>query len=164
MNYAIVMVGAPGSGKSSYVKQHYPNAIVCSADHYHMVDGQYKWKPENVAEAHRMCLRKFVHALQNPADVQDNFLVCDNTNTTLMQAGPYVATALAHGWNVKIVAFKAKDYEVDIIQARGLHNVPIPTVRRMVREVRESWTPGNVALVWPSVTFDVIGVTETRDG
>jgi hypothetical protein len=38
--------------------------IVCSADHYHIKDGVYRWEKKNQSDAHKACKLKYLHALQ----------------------------------------------------------------------------------------------------
>ena len=70
------MRGISGAGKSTYVKKHFPNAVVCSADNYHLDSkGNYNWKPENVAKSHGWCQNQFKKALEN----NEPLVVVDNT-------------------------------------------------------------------------------------
>lgn len=90
----IMMSGVPGSGKSTLVARRWPGAVVFSADAYFMVDGEYRFDPSRIGEAHCGCLRSFTETLQ-VADVE--VLVVDNTNLSVSEIAPYAALAQAYG-------------------------------------------------------------------
>lgn len=96
----IILSGVSGSGKSTYAKKHWPNTPTCSADHFFMVDGEYRFDPARLASAHGACLRDFVDRLLASSE---ECLVVDNTNTTIAEIAPYVALAQAYGHAVRIV-------------------------------------------------------------
>ena len=49
----VIMRAQSGSGKSTYVKNNFPTAFVCSADYYHIDEsGAYKWSADNAGRAH----------------------------------------------------------------------------------------------------------------
>lgn len=77
-----VLRGMPGSGKSTYARK-LPFFHV-EADMYHMRDGTYQWKPENVRKAHEWCQETVREALSKGMDV-----VVSNTFTTLKEIKPY---------------------------------------------------------------------------
>lgn len=139
----IVMIGIPGSGKSTWVARKYPEAMVCSADMYHTrADGVYDWKPENAAKAHKWCLTRFLGLLQDHNEHRNGPLpspdvVVDNTNTTLDQIAPYIAVAQAHDIDLEIVYM-----DTPVKDVANVHDVPFATVRRMADQIttmRAQW-------------------------
>ncbi|XP_064101935.1 2',3'-cyclic-nucleotide 3'-phosphodiesterase-like isoform X2 [Macrobrachium nipponense] len=84
----IILKGLPGSGKSTLaenIQKVYENAVVCSADHFFMVDGQYNFNPQKLKDAHGACQEKAVQAAKR------NFLiVIDNTNIKNWESSNYV--------------------------------------------------------------------------
>lgn len=95
----IVMRGLSGSGKSDYVKRHFPKAVVVSADNYFMVDGEYRFDVTKMQDAHNACWRGFYAAVQARAEL----IVVDNINAALAEVGPYFLPAKAHGYAVKVI-------------------------------------------------------------
>lgn len=119
-----IMVGIPGAGKSSWIKDNCPDALVCSADHYHMVNGVYRFDGANLNKAHQASMRKFVDGCVRGVDK----IVSDNTNVTLDQISPYYAVAKAYDYNVKVIWLN-----VDPLTAskRNTHGVSEETCKRM---------------------------------
>lgn len=129
----ILMCGAPGSGKSTLAKklaeQH--NAIICSADDYHMVNGEYKWKPENVSAAHAACRLKACAEMSEGRNV-----IVDNTNTSHKEVKPYIDFAKMSGHKVIYVEPDTEwRYNVDELVIRNTHNVPRATISAMVDRI-----------------------------
>lgn len=125
MKKLVIMRGAPGSGKSTYVKQNYPNAVVCSADFYHTDEnGNYNWRPENVAAAHASCQANCSHAMAESQEV----VVVDNTNTRLKEMQPYLKLAETLGYEVVVVQLTMP---LESLYGKNIHNVPNKSVKAM---------------------------------
>lgn len=125
----IIMVGTPGSGKSTYTSRRYPAPIVCSADHFFEREGEYKFDPSKLPEAHAACLRKFASHVALQAF---STIIVDNTNTTEVEIAPYYALAKAYGYNVKIVRMKCAP---EVAHARNVHGVPLPAIKAMMDRI-----------------------------
>lgn len=143
---AYIMSGIPGSGKSTFIKNNLPQAIVCSADFYHMVDGEYRFDPSRAREAHAWCMRRFVEACQDAR----NPVVCDNTNTTLAAIAPYMAVAQAYGYETEIIYFETT--VADSIR-RNVHQVPEETIRRMAGEHKRLMHDDIIPSWWKTVDW-----------
>lgn len=118
---ATILCGISGSGKSSFARENYPDAMVVSADNFFVrPDGTYAFDVARLSEAHATCLRRWIDFLRAGCDV-----VCDNTNTTTEELAPYVATALAYGADVEVIVL---DCPVDVAAARNVHGVPYNVV------------------------------------
>jgi predicted kinase len=139
MRNVYIMCGIPGSGKSTYAKRHWPNALVCSADDYHMVNGVYQFDQANARAAHSRCLVKYVEHVNVGAD--DTPIVVDNTNTSAREIAPYYALAEAYGWE-PLVVMKLIPYG-DAFR-RQIHEVPGPVMDRMFTKLVQlcnEWPP-----------------------
>lgn len=141
----IILRGLPGSGKSTWVKNHCPNAYVCSADHYFEKDGEYKFNPQSLGAAHGSCMRSFIDALVE----QRPLVVVDNTNVTLVEISPYFSVAQAFGYEVEIVCVDAlKKFSVKDLSERNVHGVPHKSIVAM-----ESRWENNFPWHWPKQNF-----------
>jgi len=122
-----VLCGVSGSGKSTYIKNNFPNAEVCSADHFFMVDGEYKFDPSKLPQAHGECLKKFVGLISNVyLSLHDVTVVVDNTNTTISEIAPYAALAQAYGHELEIIIIEVSgSADLEVAWKRNAHGVPL---------------------------------------
>ncbi|MGW8177479.1 MAG: AAA family ATPase [bacterium] len=122
-----ILCGVSGSGKSTYIQNHFPSATVCSADHFFMKNGEYQFDPSKLPMAHGACLRKFVGIVKQGSGIQpvEGTVVVDNTNTTVSEVAPYAALALAYGHDLEIIIIEA---EPGMAHSRNAHGVPLPGV------------------------------------
>ena len=95
----IIMRGVSGSGKSTYIRKHYPDAKIASADEFFMRGGEYRFNPQELGEAHQYCWRIFWHHVSSGAEL----IVIDNTNMTAIEISAYVLPAEARGYEVEIL-------------------------------------------------------------
>lgn len=132
MRQVKILSGVSGSGKSTTARKLW-NAMepgtyckVVSADDYFMVDGQYKFDPTKLSDAHGKCFRDFIAALQpNAVGNYDHVLVMvDNTNTTSIEVSPYILGAQAYGWEAEILTVMCEtDADIKACAARNAHGV-----------------------------------------
>ena len=102
----IIMRGLPGSGKSTKAKSimdyHLSigiNCIICSTDNFFMINGEYKFVPEQLEYNHKLNINQFK---TNCARVT-KIIIVDNTNTTWKEINPYVDIGHMYGYNIYIV-------------------------------------------------------------
>jgi predicted kinase len=115
----IIVRGLPGSGKSTFASLF--DGVVCTADDYHMKNGKYDWKPENVSRAHNMCQKKAEVAMGLNAPQ----VIIANTSTTEKEIMPYYKLASKYGYKVFSVIVENRHYGVNT------HNVPEATMVAM---------------------------------
>jgi predicted kinase len=134
---AIILRGVPGSGKSTWARQHYPDASVFSADSYFMRGGEFRFDPSKLGAAHAASLRGFVEWTRSaPPGVRAYEVgIADNTNTTIAEVAPYAAVALAYGHDLEIITFLC---DPEIAAERNIHGVPYRTIVSMDRRLRAS--------------------------
>lgn len=142
-----ILIGPPGSGKSTYAKENFTPHEICSADDYHMVDGQYIFKAENISKAHGECLLKFITQLRQNKFFGDhnsptNKVVVDNTNTKIDQIAPYIAIAKAYEAELEIKRFGWGLSDEECFK-RNIHGVPLKTIWRMTANIEE------MLRIWP---------------
>lgn len=136
-----ILMGVPGSGKSTWTKENRPTARVVSADHFFTdSEGNYNFDPTKMGEAHGMCLREYTETIQRR--VSD--VVVDNTNTTLLELGPYVSLAAAYGYRVEIIYL---DCNHEVAATRNVHGVPLETVKKLAMNIM--YTLRSIPPWWP---------------
>ena len=122
-NKALILLrGLPGSGKSTLAQiiVRHPD-FICTADDYHMVDGKYDWKSENVAFAHMKCQEKCEMLMKATCER----IVVANTLTTLKELKPYYDLAEKYEYKVFSVIVENRHDGVNE------HNVPEDTLKKM---------------------------------
>ncbi len=143
-NYAIIMRGIPGSGKSTVVdiisRSCYPerggrtlpqDTVTHSTDDLCMVDGEYQFDSELAGERHAQNLQNFKESLEAGVSI----VICDNTNVKFSQYSPYIRAAEAANYRVIIVEMP---HPAPVLAAaRNSHAVPIETINQMVLD----WEP-----------------------
>lgn len=125
---AIILSGIPGSGKSTFAGEA-DKSVICSADDFFMVEGQYLFDFRKLGEAHGSCLRKFVECLSRG----ENVVYVDNTNTTVLELAPYVAVASAYKYQVELVTFLC---DPEVGAKRNKHGVPLNACISMDKRLR----------------------------
>lgn len=126
----IVLIAPSGYGKTTYANKIATEREICCADDYHMIDGKYQWKPENLGRAHSQCQKKCQELMSNGA----NLIVIANTNTTIKEFRPYVEMANQYGYSVEFT--KPRYYLfIDELFQRNVHSVPKESIQRMCDRV-----------------------------
>lgn len=116
MKRVIIMRGITGSGKSTYIRNHFADATVVSADHFFEQSGTYVFDVTQLEAAHRTCFKTFLEALERG----DETIVVDNTNVEAWEVSPYVATAQALGYEPEIITLV---FDPDAAARRSLHGM-----------------------------------------
>lgn len=127
----IVMMGLPGSGKSTWAKSLPGNNQIVSSDSYFTdADGNYNWTIQEAHKGHEDCLRKFIDTIiirarglmSKPiAELYIDNLIVDNTNVRIFDSAPYIRIAQAYGFDVEV---KYIDTDIDVAKSRNVHKVP----------------------------------------
>lgn len=135
MKRLVIMRGLPGSGKSTKAATIQPEKHYrCSADDYHIFDGVYQWKPENVHAAHKWCQSK-CHTLMGQGISP---IVIDNTNIKKKDFAFYVEMAALFGYTVEYAQSDTEwAWNVEECAKRNTHNVPLFVVERMKNDFQE---------------------------
>lgn len=119
----VIVRGISGSGKTTWLKRVYPEARVCSADHFFVAkDGSYQFDVEKLDEAHNFCLKKFLGLIANETPL----VAVDNTNLTRHEVAPYYQLAKAFGYEIELVYIFCPP---EVAAVRNVHGVPSEKVR-----------------------------------
>ncbi len=157
MNKCFIMSGIAGAGKSFWVDKFVsdwvkteqetahaenPNSVsvlygsyeICSADHFFMRDGEYKFDPSLLGAAHKFCFRRFLESILDDISL----IIVDNTNTTTAEISPYVLAAESYNYEVTVVRVLAR---VEDCVGRNVHGVPAHTIGAMSESMRREQLP-----------------------
>lgn len=126
MKELFLLRGLPGSGKSTLAKS--IGGIHIEADMFHInEDGEYKWTPEKVKDAHAWCqesTEKSMRALDNPK-IGTKRITVSNTFTQEWEMQPYFDLAKKYGYRVYSLIVENRHGGVNE------HNVPEETLDKM---------------------------------
>ena len=125
----VILRGVPGSGKSHYCKQ-YPDAVVCSADHYMLENGVYKFDPSKLAWAHKSCFTKFMDSV----DEKESLIILDNTNIKKAWFRDYLDYAVKGGYDIEIIRVICDPI---IAHARNQHGVSLDKIKSWTRSLED---------------------------
>lgn len=121
----VILCGISGSGKSTYIENYFPSALVLSADNYFMKNREYKFDPSLLGAAHDDCFSRFMNVVTaHPLELP--LLVVDNTNTSAFEVAPYYRVAETVGCDVEIIII---DADLEKAAARNVHGVPLQSVK-----------------------------------
>ena len=124
------MRGAPGSGKSTYLKKEYPQAFICSADQYFIgIDGTYEPRMDELQNAHDYCRNAFKAAVLNKLPL----IAIDNTNIMIKHFKNYIEIAKIYGYDVKIIRINVNP---EVAFKRNIHGVPFYAVERNCKQIQ----------------------------
>lgn len=122
MSILYIVRGLPGSGKSTFAKTF--NCLHVEADNFHMVDGEYNWKPENVSKAHKWCTDMVINAMSVGMDV-----AVSNTFTQKWELDKYLELAKINRYEIKIFRC-TRDYG-------NVHSVPEEALKKMAERFED---------------------------
>ena len=126
MKRLIMVMGPPGSGKSTYVRHHKQEEDAhFEADMFFMEDGEYKFNRERLKEAHEWCQEKTERAMINGVE---NIYV-SNTFIKAWERKTYLDLARNYGYIVHFVRMNT--------MYNNIHNVPDSVVINMVANIQE---------------------------
>lgn len=118
MQSLILVRGIPGSGKSTFARKNFPDLKVIEADDYFYRDGEYKFNPEEISDAHKDCWFRTEQELK-----KGNSVVVANTFTQLWEMDKYLD--LAYKYDTELKVFRCEG------NFNNIHGVPEEVVELM---------------------------------
>lgn len=119
-----ILRGLPGSGKSIYLKNNFPNAKVYSTDDYFYIDGIYKFDRELLPLYHNRTLACYLDGLFK----NEELIVVDNTNIKIYEIAPFYRAAEALNYDVEIIFILCHP---EVCLSRNIHEVPAEIINSM---------------------------------
>jgi predicted kinase len=116
--------GIPGSGKSTFAKELVPEFLVCEADKYFVVDGEYRFDPLKLKDAHLWCQNVVEKYMEN-WEVFPKIAV-SNTFTTEWELKPYFELAKKYDYKVFSIIVENRHGNDSV------HNVSDETINKMI--------------------------------
>jgi predicted kinase len=153
----IVMMGLPGSGKSTWSKSVSGRKLILSSDNYFTdSDGNYNWTIKEAHKGHEDCLRRFMKVFWPKPPSGDpipgpEVVIIDNTNVRIHDISPYIRIAQAYGCQVEVKYIKTN---IEVAKSRNIHRVPEIAYDIMQRNL------DNLLKIWPK-DFPQIELVET---
>jgi predicted kinase len=121
MSDLIIIRGLPGSGKSTRAKEILLSMDACKHfenDMFHIVDGNYHFKIENILDAQRWCQGSTAFWLNRGHSV-----IVSNTFIKIIDMEAYFDMAKSYGARLKIIEMKSN--------YGSIHNVPDKALKTM---------------------------------
>lgn len=143
MAQMIILRGLPGCGKSTVARALKVPAVVCSADDFFMVGGEYHFDPSKIADAHAASQDKCHAAL-----VKGQSVIIDNTCTCRWEMEPYLQMAREHGVEVNVVDLFDGECSDEQLHERNTHGVPLQAIQAMRERYEHNWQTGNPLPPW----------------
>ena len=144
-----IIRGLPGAGKSSLAAK--LTRLAFAADDYFMVDGEYRFDPTKLGEAHADCQRRVRVALTGGYEP----VAVANTFCQRWEMEPYFQ--IVEQENQRLLSEKIRVTVIDLFDA-GLspnelatlngHGVPAETIVTMRSRYEHDWKQGNPLPPW----------------
>lgn len=123
-----IMQGLPGSGKSWHAKKlaERNDFNIVSADLYFQKNGEYKFDPKELPNAHKWCYAQYLRLINESRNV-----IVDNTNLTVAEVAPYYRLPEIMDWCYKTVQIIRVDTAFSLCLERQTHGVPFDRMYAM---------------------------------
>ena len=130
MNKNLYIVrGLPGSGKSTFALNLVgADFLVCEADKYFMIDGEYKFDATKLKQAHEFCRNTVETYMRDNVEANDQFyrqIAVSNTFTQEWEMQPYIDLAKKYGYTVFTIVVENRHGGVN------QHGVPDEVLTKM---------------------------------
>lgn len=139
----VLVRGLPGTGKSTLAGLFSPSAPTLAADDYFMVEGEYRFDPNFLGQAHAVCQHRTREALSLfPA------VVVANTFSQRWELEPYFTIAREHNAKVHVIDLFDAGLDDAALAARNVHGVPQHTIAAMRARWEHDWRTADPRPPW----------------
>lgn len=129
MNKTVFLLrGVSGAGKSTLAKKLASEWCIFEADKYLYEDGEYKWSPERMKDAHFKCFCSYMNYLEEGIGP----LVVANTNTSEREFKKYIDAANEYGYTVISLIVENRH------NGKDTHAVPETTLAAQEQRIKSS--------------------------
>lgn len=131
MKELILLRGLPGSGKSTFADflsdfyQYIGISRHLEADMYHIINGEYNWKAEDVKAAHKWCQYETEEWMKWAEKHRDDLIIVSNTFTQEWEMKPYYELAEKYRYRVYSLIVENRH------EGLNIHNVPEEVLNKM---------------------------------
>lgn len=130
----VIMRGIPGSGKSTLAKELGQGGVVCSADDFFMVNGEYLFDKNFLAHAHLQCQDRVREAMEKGISP----VVVDNTNINWKYIRYYANLAEEYGYTIEYAEPNTPwKFDVEELARRNVHKCP----KEIIQSMLDNWQP-----------------------
>lgn len=120
-----IIRGLPGTGKTTLGETLCPGRCY-AADDYFYQDGEYRFDPSLLGEAHASCQARVRAALEGGKDV-----AVANTFTQEWEWQPYLEMAKEIGVRVSMISLYDQGLSLAELEKRNVHGVPLAALEAM---------------------------------
>lgn len=143
----VLLRGLPGSGKSYLAevlrKLSGAEMDVCSADDYFMVDGEYKFDPSKLPEAHMQCQSNCFARFSI-----DDIAFVANTFTMRWEMSQYLLFVETFGLDLLVLNLFDAGLSDEELAARNTHGVSVEAISRMRERFEHDWRAADSRPPW----------------
>lgn len=138
----ILVRGLPGAGKTTLAMS-LDRPVCVAADDWFMVDGEYRFDPKGLGDAHAWCQDQALQGMEAGLPV-----VVHNTFTQRWEMEFYLAAAARLNLTVKVLSVFDGDCSDEELAERNTHGVPLNAIRAMRGRWEEDWEAGDTRPPW----------------
>lgn len=132
MSKLMVMIGIPGSGKSTWVSKNQNEAAIISPDQYLMEHYNYEWSIENASEAWAHSYQRYARLLKMESDV-----IWDATFTRMIDRSAVLNIAIGFGLHCTAVYLDTPlETCLERNEYRNRPPVPLNTILHMSKGIQ----------------------------
>ena len=133
--------GLPGSGKSTVADS--LGFVVRAADDFFMFEGEYRFDPRQLPQAHAACQEAVEMDL-----VAIGTAVVANTFTSRWEFSAYLSIAESHGARIVVVDTFDAGMTDEELASKNVHGVPVEAIRAMRQRWEADWRAGDPRPPW----------------